>query len=157
MNYTLTPAYLTSSWVKERSPDLEIFCKAWPVSNGNRFSKTDFVLDWSQSLIRCPNQVTIPFHSGKVVHFPQHECAICPLKSRCTTSKKGRSVSIHPDEALMQELRERQSTAAGRAKLRQRTPVEHTLAHMGLGHGDRARYIGWRKNLFDLRRDRSCP
>ncbi len=145
-------AYLTSSWVKERSPDLEIFCKAWPVRNGNRFSKTDFVLDWEQSLIRCPNQVTIPFHPGKVVHFPQQECAICPLKSRCTTSKKGRSVSIHPDEALMQELRERQSTAAGRAKLRQRTPVEHTLAHMGYWQGDRARYIGWRKNLFDLRR-----
>ncbi len=145
-------AYLTSSWVKERSPDLEIFCKAWPVRNGNRFSKTDFVLDWAQSLIRCPNQVTIPFHPGKVVHFPQQECGICPLKSRCTTSKKGRSVSIHPDEALMQELRERQSTAAGRAKLRQRTPVEHTLAHMGHWQGDRARYIGWRKNLFDLRR-----
>ena len=52
----------------------------------------------------------------------------------------------------MQELRERQSTPAGRAKLRQRTPVEHSLAHMGLGHGNRARYIGWRKNLFDLRR-----
>ena len=145
-------AYLTSSWVKERSPDLEIFCKAWPVRNGNRFSKTDFVLDWSQNLIRCPHQVTIPFHPGKVVHFPQQECALCPLKSRCTTSKKGRSVSIHPDEALMQELRERQSTAAGRAKLRQRTPVEHTLAHMGHWQGDRARYIGWRKNLFDLRR-----
>ncbi len=145
-------AYLTSSWVKERSPDLEIFCKAWPVRNGHRFSKTDFVLDWSQSLIRCPNQVTIPFHPGKVVHFPQQDCALCPLKSRCTTSKKGRSVSIHPDEALMQELRERQSTAPGRAKLRQRTPVEHTLAHMGHWQGARARYIGWRKNLFDLRR-----
>ena len=52
----------------------------------------------------------------------------------------------------MQELRERQSTPAGRAKLRQRTPVEHSLAHMGYWQGNRARYIGWRKNLFDLRR-----
>ncbi len=145
-------AYLTSSWVQERSEELAIFCKAWPVRNGNRFSKTDFVLDWEQSLIRCPNQVTIPFYPGKVVHFPKHECAACPLQSRCTTSKKGRSVSIHPDEALMQELRVRQSTPAGRAQLRQRTPVEHSLAHMGHWQGDQARYIGKRKNLFDLRR-----
>ena len=74
------------------------------------------------------------------------------MRQRCTTSKRGRTVSIHPDESLLQELRERQLTSAGRGKLRERTRVEHTLAHIGLGHGNRARYIGWRKNLFDLRR-----
>ncbi len=40
----------------------------------------------------------------------------------------------------------------GRAKLRQRSAVEHTLAHLGQWQGDRARYTGLRKNLFDLRR-----
>jgi len=30
--------------------------------------------------------------------------------------------------------------------------VEHTLAHIGHWQGDRARYWGARKNLFDLRR-----
>lgn len=39
--------------------------------------------------------------------------------SRGTKSSKGRTVSIHPDEALMQKLRERQSTPAGRTQLRQ--------------------------------------
>jgi hypothetical protein len=73
----------------------------------------------------CPNQVSIPFEPGKVVHFPPSECAICPLRSDCTNSKRGRSVSIHPDEALMQELRARQSTASGRLDLRRRTTVEH--------------------------------
>ncbi len=33
-----------------------------------------------------------------------------------------------------------------------RVSVEHTLAHIGQWQGDRARYIGLRKNLFDLRR-----
>ena len=74
------------------------------------------------------------------------------MGSRCTRSKRGRSVSIHPDEALMQELRERQSTAAGRVQLRQRSAVEHSLAHVGYWQGNQARYIGQRKNLFDLRR-----
>ena len=52
----------------------------------------------------------------------------------------------------MQELRQRQLTAMGRAKLRERVVVEHTLARVGQWQGDRARYIGVRKNLFDLRR-----
>jgi transposase len=49
-------------------------------------------------------------------------------------------------------LRARQLTATGRAKLRERIQVEHTLAHMGHWQGNRARYRGLRKNLFDLRR-----
>jgi IS5 family transposase len=61
-------------------------------------------------------------------------------------------VSIHPDERLLEELRERQRTPEGRAKLRDRVKVEHSLAHIGYWQGDRARYKGVRKNLFDLRR-----
>jgi hypothetical protein len=36
--------------------------------------------------------------------------------------------------------------------LRQRVGVEHRLAHIAARQGARARYIGVRKNLFDLRR-----
>jgi hypothetical protein len=61
-------------------------------------------------------------------------------------------VHIHPDERLLAEFRARQHTAAGRAKLRQRVAVEHSLAHIGHWQGWRARYRGLRKNLFDLRR-----
>jgi len=50
------------------------------------------------------------------------------------------------------ELRKRQLTEAGRAKLRERVAVEHALAHIGHWQGRRARYRGLRKNLFDLRR-----
>jgi transposase len=74
------------------------------------------------------------------------------LQTQCTTSPKGRSVSIHPDEVLLIELRQRQQTPQGRAKLRERVAVEHTLAHVGQWQGRRARYRGLRKNLFDLRR-----
>ena len=61
-------------------------------------------------------------------------------------------MSIHPDEALFIELRERQQTTQGRSKLRERVAVEHTQAHVGQWQGRRARYRGLRKNLFDLRR-----
>jgi Transposase DDE domain/Transposase domain (DUF772) len=145
-------AYLSSSLVRERSADLLIYCKAWPVRNGPRFLKTAFELDWERQRIRCPNQQEMPFEPGGTVHFPTEVCAACPLRERCTSSPRGRSVSIHPDEALLGELRKLQLTAAGRTKLRERVAVEHTLAHLGYWQGRRARYRGDRKNLFDLRR-----
>jgi len=145
-------AYLSSAWVRERPASLTICCKAWPVRNGNHFPKTAFVLDWERQTLRCPNAVTLPFEPGGTLHFPRAVCAVCPLRERCTTSAHGRSVHIHPDERLFHELRERQQTPAGRDKLRERTAVEHTLAHIGHWQGRRARYRGQRKNLFDLRR-----
>lgn len=61
-------------------------------------------------------------------------------------------MSIHPDEQLLAELRQRQQIPEGRATLRQRSTVGHGLAHIGHWQGRRARYRGTRKNLFDLRR-----
>jgi IS5 family transposase len=145
-------AYLSSRLVRERSEELTIYCKAWPVRNGDRFPKTAFQLDWDAGTIRCPNQVTIPFAVGETVHFPKAICAACPLRERCTSSPRGRSVSIHPDERLLAEFRQRQKTRAGRARLRERVAAEHALAQVGRWQGDRARYRGVRKNLFDLRR-----
>jgi len=145
-------AYLSSHLVRERSAELSIYCKAWPVRSGERFSKQMFTLDWDRQIIRCPAEQEMPFALGGVVHFPKEMCAQCPLKAQCTTSTKGRSVSIHPDEALLIELRERQQTSEGRADLRERVAVEHTLAHVGRWQGRQARYCGTCKNLFDLRR-----
>lgn len=155
----LDRGYLSSRWVRERPATLDIFCKAWPVRNGTRFPKTAFSLDWTRQTLRCPAQVELPFtpggtvrFPGGTVRFPATTCAACPLRERCTTSAHGRSVSLHPDERFLAELRARQQTSAGRAKLRERVAVEHTLAHVGSWQGRRARYCGLRKNLFDLRR-----
>ena len=140
-----------SHWVKQRTPELTIICKPWKVKNGKFFDKNAFVLDWEHHLIRCPNGLSLPFNEGTVVHFPKQECQICPLRSECTQSQQCRTISIHPDESLLVELRQRQTTQSGREKLRERVSVEHSLAHIGHWQGDRARYIGLRKNLFDLR------
>ncbi len=138
--------------MRERSDDLEVYCKAWPVRTRTRFHKQAFALDWEQQLIRCPASHEMPFVPGGVVHVPEDTCAKCSLKAQCTTSGRGRSVSIHPDEALLIELRQAQQTLEGRHKLRERVAVEHTLAHVGRWQGRRARYRGVRNNLFDLRR-----
>jgi Transposase DDE domain/Transposase domain (DUF772) len=145
--------YLASDLVRDRGPDLAVYCKAWRVRNtGGRYPKTSFALDFDAGQLTCPAGVTMAFEPGQTVHFPKAACAACPLRQRCTTSSNGRSVSIHPDEALLAELREYQATPAGRARLRERVKVEHALAHIGHWQGRRARYRGTRKNLFDLRR-----
>lgn len=144
--------YLSSKLVRNRPPELTVYCKAWRVHNGERFAKTSFRLDWGQGLLTCPNQVQMPFAEGERVQFPAEVCGACPLRAQCTSSERGRSVSIHPDERLLVELRERQLSSSGRAELRQRVAVEHSLAHVGQWQGRRARYIGKRKNLADLRR-----
>ncbi len=145
-------AYLSSSLVTDRDPQLAVFCKAFAVRNGPRFAKTTFTLDVDRGELTCPNGVTMPFVPGGKVQFPAQACQACPLREQCTTSARGRSVQIHADEPLLAELRARQLTPQGRAKLRERTAVEHSLAHVGRWQGDRARYRGQRKNLFDVRR-----
>jgi transposase len=145
-------AYLASPLVRHRSEELAIFCKAWPVRQGPYFAKNAFALDWQRKARRCPGGQSMPFEPGGVVKFPAAACMSCACRERCTKSTSGRRVSIHPDEALMQELRERQQTPEGRAKLRERVAVEHALSHVGRWQGRRARYRGVRKNVFDLRR-----
>jgi len=145
-------AYLARKLVQQRGEDRAIFCKAWPVRPGPHFPKSAFHLDWERHILRCPGGECMPFEAGGVVQFPAAICAGCALRERCTTSPSGRRVRIHPDEASVQELRERQQTPQGRAKLRERVAVEHALAHIGHWQGRRARYCGVRKNVFDLRR-----
>lgn len=145
-------AYLSSRWVRDRPATVAVYCKAWPVQAGARFAKSAFCLDWDAGTIQCPGGVSIPFTLGSTVQFPRQTCGRCVLRRQCTTNTSGRTVTIHPDERLLEELRARQQTAAGRAKLRERVAVEHSLAHVGHWQGDRARYLGERKNLFDLRR-----
>jgi len=106
-------AYLASSLVTDRDPDLEIFCKAFPVRNGPRFAKPAFTLDFDKGLLTCPNSVTLAFTPGGKVQFPAQVCAACPLRTQCTTSTRGRSVQIHPDERLLAELRAAQRTPQG--------------------------------------------
>lgn len=101
--------------------------------------------------MHCPNQVAVSFQFGKAVNFLVNACACCPLRARCTTSKTGRRVSTHPDAQLPQKLRQGQVTVAGRAELRERVGSgAYSRPHQSMALLDRTRYLGSRKNLFDL-------
>ena len=133
-----------------------VFAKPWALRaiKPGLFSKADFRIDLRTETITCPAGEVEPFEPGETVHFDPEVCGACPLRANCTqaASGKGRSISIAKDEAQQKKFRKLQETSTGRAALRRRVAVEHCLAHIAARKGAHARYIGVRKNLFDLRR-----
>jgi hypothetical protein len=133
-----------------------VLAKPWAIraSKPGMFSKADFRIDLRAKTITCPANEVEPFEPGDTVHFDPEACGACRRRDQCTQAAtgKGRSVSIAKDEAQQKKFRKLQGTSPGRAKLRARVAVEHSLAHIAARKGGTARYVGVRRNLFDLRR-----
>jgi hypothetical protein len=131
-----------------------IVCKPWRSHNGRLFPKSAFTLNIRTRTIACPNGHVQGFSFGTVVEFDPDICDRCAQRAHCTTAElgHGRSVAIAENEPLQQRLRKQIQTPAGRAALRERTMIEHKLAHISQRQGNTARYVGIRKNTFDLRR-----
>ena len=134
-------------------PGVYIIARPWP-QVGPLFTKQEFTLDFAARRVTCPGGPTVPMVPGKDAQFPAAACDVCPLRAQCTkaTRGQGRSLSIREDEPFQQKLRTKMKTQRGRASLRKRTAVEHTIAHQLAHQGRRARYKGLRKNQFDGRR-----
>ena len=148
--------YLAADEVEAlRAAGTEIQCKPWPSRNRGLYSKEMFVIDLKRAVVICPAGESVAITGeGKSVHFHAESCGRCEQRPKCTRAKQGtgRSITLHPQEELLVELRAKRKTAAGRAALRERVHVEHSLARVGAIQGPRARYVGTRKNTFDLRR-----
>jgi hypothetical protein len=132
----------------------KISCKPWTSRNGSLFPKSAFTFNMRDRTIQCPNGHVQRFTVGTTVEFDPDICDHCPLRTQCTTAElgHGRSVAIAENEPLQHRLRQHIRTSAGCAALRERTMIEHKLAHISQRQGNEARYVGIRKNTFDLRR-----
>ncbi len=149
-------AYVNSELTDEvKQAGGEVVCKPWP-GRGARlglYGKKDFAVDVKAGTITCPAGQVEAFEPGQVVQFAPEACGTCALRAQCThaASGRGRRVRLGKDEGLQKRLQRLQGTRLGRAKLRERVPVEHQLADISQRQGARARYRGTRKNTFDLR------
>jgi Transposase DDE domain len=99
------------------------------------FAKSAFEIDLHNERVSCPaGQVTTPFSTtpegGQTFGFGAL-CCECALRSQCTTAAKGRTVSVHAQEALLQSARAYPKSPEGRARLRERVVIEHRLARLG--------------------------
>lgn len=130
-----------------------VHAKPWPARNGDRFPKRAFTIRLTDGIVECPAHQRAAIVPGRsTVQFAAETCRACSLRAACTTAANGRSIALHPQEALLQQLRATTRTPEGRAILRRRTTVEHSLARLDHTQGKKARYKGARKNTLDLRR-----
>ena len=99
-----------------------------------RYAKDQFTIDLDAQTVTCPARLTVailPRRGGGGLARFGRACAVCPLASGCTSSRAGRTISIHPQEALLTRARQRQRDPAWRADYRAHRPkVERKLAHL---------------------------
>jgi hypothetical protein len=131
-----------------------LVAKVGVVSNQGYFPKTDFHIDLKAGSCRCPaGEVTYDLRGGPVrrrFQFAVEICGTCPLRPQCVRGQRGRTITVHPQERLLQDARAFQATPAFREYRVRRQTVEHRLARL-LQLGIRqARYRGSAKVLFQL-------
>jgi hypothetical protein len=106
---------------------------AAPTAPAGHFTKAQFRIDLDQGTVTCPARLKVPIvpaRQGGVARFGR-ACAVCPLASACTSSRAGRTVTIHPHETRLQAARQRQQDPTWRADYRAHRPtVERKLAHL---------------------------
>jgi hypothetical protein len=93
------------------------------------FTLDDFTVDETAATLTCPNGLTRPITPSRTVTFGA-ACRGCPLRARCTTSKTGRSLTLHPHDALLRAARRDWATTPQlREVYRQHRPmVERSIA-----------------------------
>lgn len=113
-----------------------------PAAPGGHFPKDQFAIDRDAGTVTCPAGVVAPLREqrrGLRVAAFTTACATCPLAPRCTTSPRGRLITVGPHEAHLTAARTRQRDPAWRVAYRATRPtVERKLGHlMRRRHGGR--------------------
>jgi transposase/IS5 family transposase len=148
--------------VRAQATGTEIVAQVPPASvPSGCFSKDVFTIDLKQKRVTCPAGQSARWRheraaGGASIYFDGAVCASCHLREACTPrtpetmqrTGKGRTISIHPLEGVLQQARAAQTTDRIRELLKLRPVVERRLGHL-MGRGLRqARYRGREKTQF---------
>lgn len=121
--------------------------KPWPLRPAveGGFSLDDFTVDEAAGTATCPNGLTRPISTKRRVTFGA-ACAGCPLRTRCTTSPRGRKLVLHEHDALQREHRQRAKDQDFQDQYRAHRPmVERSIAWLTRGNR-RVRHRGISRN-----------
>jgi hypothetical protein len=141
-----------------------LYAKVPVLPNHGGFPKTAFRIDLqvAEPTCTCPGGYTTaalaPSGKGRQVFiFPRAVCAACSLREHCLTETNGRStrrtgrtILLHPQEALLQAARAFQQSPAFTEVRRRRQTAEHRLARLVQLGLRQARYVGRAKTLVQL-------
>jgi hypothetical protein len=118
-----------------------------PVKGG--FTVDDFTVDEQAATVSCPAGHTRPLSRTRIATFGAL-CRACPLAARCTTSKTGRTLTLHEHDNLLRAARRDWATGPDqREKYRKNRPnVERVVSQIASRGGRRLklRYRGTAKN-----------
>ena len=113
------------------------------------FTVNDFTADENAGTVTCPAGVIRRISARRIVTFGV-ACRGCPLRARCTASKTGRTLNLHPRDALLRAARH---DWAARPALREdykkyRPNVERVISQVATRGGRRLklRYPGTARN-----------
>lgn len=115
------------------------------------FTIDDFTVDDQAGTVTCPAGHTVALgrpQAGGSRHAQfKARCRSCPLRERCTTSKTGRTLNVHPQHTLLAAARRTAADPAWQDEYRRwRPPVERAIAWL-VAHGNRrVPYRGIPKN-----------
>ena len=111
-----------------------VTAKCPPARNAaGRFPKDRFTVDLDAGTVTCPagqTAVIIPAAAGGGRASFRPWCATCPLRAACTAARRGRTIAIHPHEAVLQQARAVQRDPAWQQRYRADRPiVERKVSH----------------------------
>ncbi len=113
------------------------------------FTLDDFTVDEAAGTVTCPAGISRAITARWTVTFGA-ACRTCPLRHRCTTRKDGRSLILHPHDALLRAARARWTSrpALREDYARYRPNVERVISQIASRGGRRLklRYLGTDKN-----------
>ena len=136
-----------------RGHDMRV--KVPAVRNANGYSKDRFRIDLTAGTVTCPADHTVAIRAAlrhRVARFGAL-CQSCPLQAACTTARRGRVISIHPQEAALQHAKARQREPAWQQDYRRYRPVvERKISHFTRRPwgGRKARCRGHNRILTDI-------
>lgn len=133
----------------------------WQAKADQGFSASDFVVNWKQKKVRCPQgkrshlwKPTRDMFDNPVIHveFRKQDCAQCPVRSQCTRSvTQPRTITLkaQDDYGALQMARTRQQSPSFKQEYAIRAGVEGTLSQgIRVFHLRTSRYIGMAKTRF---------
>jgi IS5 family transposase len=126
--------------------------KPWPMSAAmpGGFSRDDFAVDYLAGTATCPAGHTVTLTAGRAAIFGTR-CQRCPLQSRCTTAKEGRTLRLHRhDQELVESRRAWRDGDFADDYRRWRPMVERSIAWLVANNSRRVRYRGVKRNQLGL-------
>jgi IS5 family transposase len=109
------------------------------------FTRDDFLVDEPAGTVTCPVGHTVAITRSRGADFGIR-CRDCPLRTRCTTSKRGRKLTLHEHDSVLFTARRQAETPQFQTVYRQHRPmVERSIAWIVRGNR-KLRYRGTVKN-----------